>query len=136
VHHDRPPSEHHHAGKLAFQSAPGHDDYNEEVRNAPRIAEVAARIFTHGDESLKPESFPARVTLTTRDGRTFETRVRAQRGGPGNRMTDGDHRRKFTAIATASLGEPGTEQLREAIEGIWEASSLEPVTKPLGGATG
>ena len=123
---------------VAILAVLGHedlDDYTEAVRIDPRIAEFAARIYTHGDESLKPESFPARVTLSTKDGRSFETHVRAQRGGPGNRMAADDHRRKFTSNVIAGFGSEGTEQLRAAIEGIWEARDLKALTSRLAAAT-
>jgi 2-methylcitrate dehydratase PrpD len=112
---------------VAILVALGHagvDDYGEDVYRNEEIADLAARVHCHGDPTMGPSRFPARVTLRTHDGRTFEHEVRSQRGGPGNPFTADDHRDKFRTNAGPSLGAERTEQLLHAIEEVWEAPSV------------
>ena len=122
---------------VAILAVLGHEtveDYSEEVLADRRVAEFAARVHTHADPEMGPERFPARIRLATKDGRSFETFVAAQRGGPGNPMSADDHRAKFVANATPSLGEADTKRLLDAVEGVWDLPSAEPITSVLGRA--
>jgi 2-methylcitrate dehydratase PrpD len=104
-------------------------DYTDEVHRDPRIADLAARVYCEGDPDLLPENFPARVAVETRDGRRFEHAVAAQRGGPGNPMSDDDHRAKFRSNARPVLGEERTEELLTALERIWGATSTSEISR-------
>jgi len=114
---------------LAVLGHAGVDDYTEEVYGNADIADLAARVHCHGDPQMRPSRFPAGVTLRTLDGRTFARDVPSQRGGPGNPFTADDHRAKFRANALPSLGEQRTEDLLHAIEGVWEAPSVDELVR-------
>lgn len=105
------------------------DDYTEEVRGDQRVAALAQRVFCHGDPEMPAEQFPARVRLVTRDGRSFEIHVTAQRGGPQNPMNADQHRAKFLANAEPTLGSERSGQLLQALEGAWGAPSLASVVR-------
>jgi 2-methylcitrate dehydratase PrpD len=107
------------------------DDYTEEVFRNPEIADLASRITCYEDSAMKPDRFPARVVLTTRDGRRYEQSVPAQRGGPGNPMTREDHERKFAANAAPSLGDEQVGQAIAAISAIEQAPGVGDLVKAL-----
>ncbi len=107
------------------------EDYTEEVRANPAIAELASRIFCVGDPAMAPDGFPARVALETTDGRRYEEFVPAQRGGPGNPMSAQDHREKFRANAAPSLGEGRAQEASAAIEAAWELDRVGELTRLL-----
>ena len=107
------------------------DDYTDEVFRNPEIADLAARITCHEDPTLKPDRFPARVVLTTRDGRRYEHSVPAQRGGPGNPMTREDHERKFTANARPSLGDEKVAKVIAAISAVERAPAVGELVQAL-----
>lgn len=114
---------------LAVLGHAGVDDYTDEVHGDPDIADLAGRVYCHGDPDMAPDRFPARVMLETRDGRRFEYDVPAQHGGPGNPFSADDHRAKFLSNVSPSLGDHQAEQLMTRLEGIWELDSVDEVVR-------
>jgi 2-methylcitrate dehydratase PrpD len=109
------------------------DDYNDDVLADPVIAQVAGQVFCHPDAAMQPDHFPARVELTTRDGRSFVQDVPAQRGDPRNPFSVEDHRRKFRRNVTPTLGAAQTDRLLARLESAWDApdiSQLMQLTVP------
>jgi 2-methylcitrate dehydratase PrpD len=104
------------------------DDYRQDVLQDPEVAALAARVHCHPDPSMQPETFPARVELTTRTGRAFVHDVPAQLGSPQHPMSQEDHRRKFRANVAPSLGERQTEQLLDALEHFSECQRVGRIT--------
>ncbi|HWF57912.1 MAG TPA: MmgE/PrpD family protein [Candidatus Dormibacteraeota bacterium] len=120
---------------VAILAVLGHaevEDYTDAVLADQEIADLAARVYCHGDPSMPATGFPARVRLETRDGRRFDEDVPAQRGGPGNPMSDDDHRDKFRATAAPSLGTQRAEALLAALEHLWEADEVSRLAHLLG----
>ena len=54
------------------------DDYTGALLANRAYADLAGRVFCHADESMAPDFFPARVELTTRDGRRYVEDVPAE----------------------------------------------------------
>jgi 2-methylcitrate dehydratase PrpD len=104
------------------------DDYQESVLHDPTVEALATRVHCHSDPSMRPETFPARVELTTRSGGRHVHDVAAQLGSPQHPMSDGDHRRKFRGNVVPSLGEAPTERLLSALEDFLECPRVEQVT--------
>jgi 2-methylcitrate dehydratase PrpD len=104
------------------------DDYRQDVLEDPEIAALAARVHCHPDPSMQPETFPARVELTTQAGRVLVHDVPAQLGSSQHPMSQVEHRRKFHGNAVPSLGERRTEQLLEALESFSECPEVERIT--------
>ena len=109
---------------LAVLGAVEVDDYTEKTLANAAIHEFAARIHCHADPSMPPDTFPARVRLTTVDGRVFEEDVPAQRGTRRNPMSTEDHRRKFRGNVRPTLGDEQTEELLAALEGGWDVADV------------
>ncbi len=112
---------------LLVKGPVGVDDFTDEVAHDPAIHTLAERIFCHADESMRPDHFPARVELTTHDGRHFVEDMPAQRGDPDNPMHPDDHRGKFRRNAVPTLGEEQTERLLSALEDAWHAGTMSAI---------
>ena len=110
---------------LVARGAVGADDYNERVLADPSVAAMAERVHCLPDPNMRPELFPARVTISTKDGRNFEQDMPAQRGGPRNPMKPSEFRAKFRANVQPSLGAGRGERLLREAEGIWDAPDVK-----------
>lgn len=116
---------------IAILAVLGHvnpDDYVPSTLADRRISDLAARVYCRADPAMPPTSFPARIRVTTRDGRTFAADVAAQKGSRGNPMTPEDHRDKFLNAAEPALGAGPAGELGQRIEGIWSASDPNELT--------
>ena len=116
---------------IAILAVLGHanpDDYSSSTLSDPRISDLAARVHCRVDSAMQPNSFPARVRVTTRDGRSFAADVPAQKGSRANPMTPEEHRGKFRNAAEPSLGPQLAADLERLIEEIWSATDLSKVT--------
>jgi 2-methylcitrate dehydratase PrpD len=100
------------------------DDFNEVTMHDPRIRALAERVFCHADDSMPPQHYPARVHITTSQGREFVEEVRAARGGIENPMSKADHKGKFWRNAAPTLGSAKTDALLSALESAWDASNI------------
>jgi 2-methylcitrate dehydratase PrpD len=105
------------------------DDFTDEVLADRRIAELAARVYGHVDTSMAPDRFPARVEITTRDGRAFVEDVPAQRGNSANPFSPNDHRRKFRGNVEATLGAERTAALLAQLEDGWKAADISALMR-------
>ena len=99
------------------------EDFTDAVLADRRIALLAARVHCHADPLLEPPGFPAWAEVRTHDGRRFEARVPAQRGGPGNPMSAADHENKFRRNVEPALGAAGATQLLAALTAFWDEPS-------------
>lgn len=104
-------------------------DFNDETRTDARIAAIARRVFFRPDPGLSTERFPGRVAITTRDGHVHRVSVDAQRGGPGNPMTAGEHRQKFLGNAAPALGSERAEELLTELLRAWELPDVARIAQ-------
>jgi 2-methylcitrate dehydratase PrpD len=65
-----------------------------------------------------PHSFPARVTVTMRNGETFSEYVAHNLGTPGNPMTSSDIEAKFIACSIPALGQASARRISALVDGI------------------
>lgn len=114
---------------LLVKGPVGVDDFTDEVARDPNTKALAERVFCHADESMAPDHFPARVELTTCDGRLFVEDVPAQRGDPGNPMRPDDHRGKFRRNVVPTLGVDQTDRLLASLEDSWNAESVRAIAE-------
>lgn len=103
------------------------DDYNETTLRDPAIRALAERVRCHADPSMQPDTFPARVEVTTRAGEIHVHDVPAQLGSPRHPMSEDDHRRKFRGNAVPTLGEAQAERLLFALENFADCPRVEQV---------
>jgi len=69
-------------------------------------------------EALFPKFQPSRVTITTKDGKSFAQRVDVPKGDPRDSMTEDEIAVKFNALGRDVVGESHCRQLREWIMGM------------------
>ena len=99
------------------------DDFTDERVRDPRYLELAAKVRCIGDpacDDIFPNQFPAVLRIRTKDGRLFEERVLANRGGPGNPLSASELRAKFMVNAGRILDEAAARRLADAIERLEE----------------
>jgi 2-methylcitrate dehydratase len=87
-------------------------------------------------ESLFPKFQPSRVTITTRDGKSFASRVDVPKGDPRDPMTEEEIAVKFNALGRDVVGQERCGQLRKwimALETQPEVASLAKLTAASGG---
>lgn len=87
------------------------------AKDADRLA-LAAKVETFVDaecEKTFPVQFPAVVRVTMNDGRVFEERVMANRGGPKNPLSEDELRLKFSINANRLVSEDRANQIASTI---------------------
>ncbi len=113
----------------------GVSTYAEDAIRDPRVLELARRVrYEVKDYPTYPAAFPGGVQITMRDGRTLETDLPHQRGGPENPMTAGEVREKYRENAGLALDEDAVETLEEAILALEEQDDLRSALAPLAAA--
>ncbi|HEU4505434.1 MAG TPA: MmgE/PrpD family protein [Nitrospira sp.] len=71
-----------------------------------------------------PASMPTRVTVRTREGKTYTTQRDLPVGHPGNPMSDQELETKFRRLVTRRLGRARTEQL---IRKVWRLDQMKDI---------
>jgi 2-methylcitrate dehydratase len=95
----------------------------------PDIQRLSRCVTIEADEELGrdfPKTFPAVVTVTTREGRRLEHRIDQRRGDPGNPLSDADIEAKFRALAARRLS---SSRVRAVIEAVWSLEGCEDINR-------
>ncbi|MSR18631.1 MAG: MmgE/PrpD family protein [Phycisphaerales bacterium] len=82
-------------------------------------------------EALFPKFQPSRVTITTKDGKSYSLRVDVPKGDPRDPMTEAEISVKFHALGDGVIGRAKCETLRSALmnlENITDVRTLLPLT--------
>jgi len=111
-----------------YFGALGKNAYRHESLTNPEILALARRIHYRVDPNYPgPGRFKGAVTITLRDGRTFEEVEEYNRGSAENPMTYAELRAKFDDNASAFLSASQRDRLTDAIqtlENLTDASTL------------
>ncbi|MCA1648208.1 MAG: MmgE/PrpD family protein [Chloroflexi bacterium] len=113
------------------------EDFTDVKAASDDILSLAAKVDTVVDpacETLWPYQFAAVVRVFMADETVHEERVMANRGGPGNPLSQAELRRKFDLNAQLALPCERTERLAEAIDNLENADSVSELlelTQPL-----
>ncbi|MBW1961178.1 MAG: MmgE/PrpD family protein [Deltaproteobacteria bacterium] len=100
----------------------------------PFIQRIADKVRLEIDPALDqmfPERRPARVTITTTEGRSFSKEITEVHGEPGSDFAAEGVKDKFFNLATGRLGDSRAKKLYETINSLEYFSSLEPLIKLL-----
>ncbi|MBI2221984.1 MAG: MmgE/PrpD family protein [Acidobacteria bacterium] len=103
------------------------DDFTDAHVRDPRYQALAARVRCIASaecDAIFPNQFPAVLTVTLADGRRIVEKVLANRGGPGNPLSEAELTAKFRANAGRALDEAAAVRLANAIVTL-EARPLE-----------
>ena len=94
----------------------------------PLVREVLAHTEVVADAELNklyPDKFPARVTITLKNGKSFQETVLFPKGDPQDPLSAGEIEAKFRDNATALLGEARAGELLQAIYALPDARNVE-----------
>ncbi|MFQ5896310.1 MAG: MmgE/PrpD family protein [Nitrospinota bacterium] len=94
----------------------GVDEYSEEAIRDPAILSLAARVrVVPGEFPEYPRSFPGRVRIRLKDGRTLEREEKHNRGSPAHPLTGEEVETKFLDNARRSVDGERVRQIGEAV---------------------
>ncbi len=111
----------------------GLDDFSDDAALRPDVRDLMQRIDVEDDdraEAIFPHQFPMWVTTTLHDGTVHEHEVLANRGGPGNPLTDDELAAKFADNAAVMLDADEASALRARIESIADAADVRDLLTP------
>ena len=95
------------------------DQYREERLRDPRILDFIRRISARVDRGIEAMGaafrHAARVSVTTRDGRTFEREILHRRGSPENPLAPADVEYKFRHVARACLSPANIDKVVQLV---------------------
>jgi 2-methylcitrate dehydratase PrpD len=95
------------------------DQYREDRLNDPRIFDFIKRITARDDPGIESMGaafrHAARVTLTTRDGRTLTREILHRRGSPENPLKPEDVEYKFRHVARACLTPANVDKVMQLV---------------------
>jgi 2-methylcitrate dehydratase PrpD len=100
----------------------GFDDY-EHALTDPAVRRLMQQIDCHVDaqaEAEYPRTFPGRVEILLKDGRTLQAYVEVPSGEPSTMLSAEQMRAKFSLLVAASLGSAGERTLYQAITTMHE----------------
>jgi len=102
---------------------------NERIRD-PKLPAVMDKIKVVPNEefeALFPKFQPSRVTITMKDGKSYQQRVDVPKGDPRDPMTEEEIAVKFNALGKNVIGEQKCAQLRQVIMGMEKEVSMARV---------
>lgn len=98
-------------------------DFEPDVVNDPRLAELRSRVALVVDETLSKRA--ASVAVTLADGRTLRRFVADNKGTPDNPFDDEEIESKFLAVAEPALGDTAA---REVLGLCWQVDQVDDVS--------
>ncbi|MCF8107863.1 MAG: MmgE/PrpD family protein [Desulfohalobiaceae bacterium] len=105
----------------------GLDQYTEEVIQMPVIQDLMQRVSCERNPDLDkefPEKWPASVTIQTRQGRTYSTRVDYPKGDPENPLTWDELIEKFQDLTTPVADHIQRKTILERVPSLKAADSI------------
>jgi 2-methylcitrate dehydratase PrpD len=110
----------------------GLDTYSRRNIADDRLLSMAWRVGYEPDPNTNyPKSYPGRVVITTKDGRTLSRHVEFNRGGPRNPMSEEEVLQKFRDNASRTLAPGDAERLMDAVWHIEEIDEARALCEPL-----
>lgn len=106
-----------------------HEDFTDTAAADPARLALAAKVRCVPDaecDATFPRQFPAVLTATLRDGTRRRVRVSANRGGPGNPLSEEELATKFRLNAARGTADP--DRLLDAVRALPGASSVAGLT--------
>ena len=115
----------------------GLDTYSRENIADDRLLRIAQRIRYEPDPNTNyPKSYPGRVEITTKDGRTLSQHVEFNRGGPRNPMSEEEILQKFRDNASRVLTSSDVERLLDTMCNLEDIDEPQALCEPLRSAAG
>ena len=110
----------------------GLDTYSRENIADGRLLRIARSVGYEPDPNTNyPKSFPGRVEVVTKDGRTLSRLVEFNRGGPRNPMSEEEILRKFADNASRVLASVDAERLMDTVWHLEYIDNPQALCEPL-----
>lgn len=108
------------------------EEYTDECVRRPDVAECMEKIeIKHTPELDRyfPESFPTKITITTKDGETYTREVRYPKGDPENPLSWDEMIQKFDrCIVNVDMEQENQNRIIESIRNLENAGDIKEVT--------
>lgn len=120
----------------AVRGQVGVDEFTDETVADPVVQAMIPRTVVHQDEDLYAKvtnSMPGRVTVRTKDGRSFVAEVLYPKGNPANPLTEDEFKDKFMDMAVRVLGHDQADELyhrARALGEVGNVADLAPLFSP------
>ncbi|MFH1087111.1 MAG: MmgE/PrpD family protein, partial [Chloroflexota bacterium] len=112
----------------------GFSDYNEDNLKDPEIRKLARKVRLEVDEEAEAQ-FPAkravRVTVTTKDRKTYQQRLDGPRGTPENPLTRSQVQEKFRSLAAMVLPSSRAEEIVKAVQRLDTLGTVSTLSRLL-----
>jgi 2-methylcitrate dehydratase PrpD len=113
------------------------DEYTNQSASRQDVAELLKKITVLHNPELDrffPESFPTRITIGTKSGKSYSKEVRYPKGDPENPLIETEVVEKFgRAVAKSGLSNARQKEILEAILGLEEAGDVKRFSGLLSG---
>lgn len=112
----------------------GQAQFSEKKINDPLVREVLSKtevIAVPELNALYPEKFPARVTITLKDGSMFQETVHYPKGDPANPLKPEELEKKFLENVEGILNSQESNEMMGAINELSKAASVDRIVKLL-----
>ncbi|MBZ8135146.1 MmgE/PrpD family protein [Afifella sp. IM 167] len=119
----------------AFKRKVGESDFTEDLVARPDLQAFAERVKVQADDGMTarfPQEWPAHVTVSAADGRSFERLVPFPKGEPEAPMSRAEIEGKFADLSSAALGDSRVDDIIDEINGIEGAASLDRLVALIG----
>jgi 2-methylcitrate dehydratase PrpD len=93
-------------------------EFTDEAIDDPVVRAVAQKVrWTHSDEfeRMYPKAYPASVTVKTKDGKVYYSRVDYPKGDPENPVTDEELLEKFNLLASRTISQKQAQRISDAV---------------------
>jgi 2-methylcitrate dehydratase PrpD len=103
------------------------DEYTRQRINSARVRELMGKISCVTDPELEtefPKKWPASVTLLTKDGKSYSTRIDFPKGDPENPLTWDELIDKFRNLVSPVFGEVKQYEIIERVRSLEKQQDL------------
>jgi 2-methylcitrate dehydratase PrpD len=110
------------------------DEYNPENFSSPAVREMMSRVRCVSDEEIEkefPKKWPARATITTRDGQKFSTKVEYPKGDPENPLSWQELIDKFTVLASPVYSSERISEIVSTVRTLENDANLDRLVELL-----
>lgn len=122
------------AAAALVDRALGMAQFGEDRIHDAAILALARRVSVHADPQLQavyPQTTPTRVEIRLRDGRMLSHQVDMPKGDPRVPLSRQELTEKFRALAGMVLDAGQVAQVEQAVDGLEQLETLEPLLAPL-----
>jgi 2-methylcitrate dehydratase PrpD len=114
----------------------GIEQMTPERLNDPRVQEMAKKVRGSVDPEFAARGIngsddmfqSAKVSIRTKDGRTYDQQVNVHKGSPQNPFTKEELLKKFFSLASRTLPQTRVEEIAEVVERLENLASIRDLT--------